>query len=93
MNARIEISIEANDANGIEDKLREIAGQSLNWTWTNGGSPKQISKHVGRLCFDAVHRYGAVELAERPFQPSPNDDFNNQKTRLDGLLRPSFFVF
>lgn len=48
MNARIEISIEANDANGIEDKLREIAGQSLNWTWTNGGSPKQISKHVGR---------------------------------------------
>lgn len=48
MNARIEISIEANDANGIEDKLREIAGQSLNWTWTNGGSLKQISKHVGR---------------------------------------------
>ena len=45
------------------------------------------------LCFDAVHRYGAVELDEMPFQPSPNDDSNDQKTRLDDLLRPSFFVF
>ena len=49
MNARIEITIEANDAQIIESKIREIAGQSLNWTWTNAGSPKQIAKHVNEI--------------------------------------------
>lgn len=45
MNARIEISIEANDAQGIEDRIREIAGMTFNWQWTNGGSRDQIGKH------------------------------------------------
>ena len=48
MKAKIEIEIEANDAQGIEDRIREIAGQTFNWQWTNGGSRDQISKHFKR---------------------------------------------
>lgn len=59
MNARIEISIEANDAQGIEDKLREISGQTFNWQWTNGGSRDQISKHFANGA--APHEWATVD--------------------------------
>ena len=46
MNARIEISVEVDNAENLEDRIREIAGQSLNWTWTSAGSHREIARHV-----------------------------------------------
>lgn len=45
------------------------------------------------LCFDAVHRYGAVELAQRPFQPNPNGDFNKEKNKIGRSFSAVLFCF